>query len=117
MIKQNINFSQFCDSFSEERKNTFTYDGKRALFDYLEQYSEDTGADIELDIIALCCEYSEFEDIADYLASYSTDIDRKDYDKDEDGTEEYNKAIMEEIGDKTQVIPIENSEAFIIAQY
>ena len=29
-----INFSQFCDAFSDTYKNNFTYEGKRALFDY-----------------------------------------------------------------------------------
>lgn len=50
----------FCDAFHKsDRNENFTYEGKRALFDYLEQLEEDTGEKIELDIIALCCEYSE----------------------------------------------------------
>jgi len=35
-MKQTINFSQFCDAFGESYKNSFSYEGKRALFDYLE---------------------------------------------------------------------------------
>lgn len=69
MIKQ-VNFYEFCDSFSEDRKDTFSYDGKRALFDYLEQYEEETGEPVELDIVALCCEYCEFDDFKDYQASF-----------------------------------------------
>jgi hypothetical protein len=44
------------------RDKQFTYEGKIALFEYLEQYEEETGEEIELDIIALCCEYTEYED-------------------------------------------------------
>jgi hypothetical protein len=56
-----------------DRKNTFTYDGMHLLFDYLEQYEEDSGTEIELDVIALCCEYDEnaWQDIAE---NYDIDI-------------------------------------------
>ena len=36
-MKQTVNFSQFCDAFKlMDRNGQFTYEGKRALFDYLE---------------------------------------------------------------------------------
>ena len=53
-MKESINFTRFVDRFNDmDRGENFTYEGKRALFEYLEQYEEDTG------IIALCCEYNE----------------------------------------------------------
>lgn len=59
-IISNIGFFEFCDAFRDmDRNENFSYQGKRALFDYLEQYSEDTGEPVELDVIALCCEYYE----------------------------------------------------------
>lgn len=65
-----VTFSTFCDSFRNlDRQDQFTYAGKRILFDYLEQYEEDTGEAIELDVIALCCDYVELthaEVIRDY---------------------------------------------------
>ena len=59
MIKKTVSFYEFCDSFGDSYKDNFSYHGKRALFDYLEQLSEDIGEDIELDTVALCCEYQE----------------------------------------------------------
>ena len=49
-----------------DRSENFTPAGVRVLFDYLEEISEESGEDINLDIIGLCCDYSEdtFEDIA-----------------------------------------------------
>ncbi len=98
-IKQTVNFSQFCDSFSDTYKNNFTYEGKRALFDYLEQYSEDVGEDVELDTIALCCEYTEHENLAELQGSYP-DI-----------------KSLDELRDKTSVIEIEGSDSFIIQDF
>lgn len=69
----NINFSGFCDTFrSYGRNDSFSYEGKRALFDYLEGYEEDTGEKIELDVIALCVDFSE-EPIVDVLENYDMD--------------------------------------------
>jgi hypothetical protein len=57
---EQVSFGDFRDRFrSAGRSDTFSYEGARALFDYLEQLEEDTGESIELDVIALCCEYSE----------------------------------------------------------
>lgn len=72
MIYKQINFGDFCVSFSDTYKNNFSYEGKQVLFDWLEQYSEDLGEDIELDTIALCCEYDEWDSIEQYNEQYNT---------------------------------------------
>ena len=67
-MKQTINFNDFRDAFRAfDRMENFSYEGARVLFDYLAQIEEDTGEEIELDVIALCCDYSEatWEEIAD----------------------------------------------------
>lgn len=70
MIKQ-INFQEFRDAFKNMgRENNFTYEGQRALFDYLEELEENTGAPIELDVIGLCCDYTEYESFEDIQANY-----------------------------------------------
>jgi len=99
MIKQNVNFSMFLDSFSDTYRHNFTYEGKRALFDYLEDYSESTGEDVELDIIALCCEYTEYENLEELQGNYS------------------NIETMEDLENKTQVIRFDDSNAFIIQNF
>ena len=44
------------------RENNFSYEGLGILFDYLEQYEVDTGEAVELDVIALCCDFSEMDE-------------------------------------------------------
>ena len=67
----------FCDWFqkSAERKNQFTYDGLKALFAYYEQFEADTGQEIEFDPIAICCDWTEYEDLDDYNEQNGTDYD------------------------------------------
>ena len=80
------------------RGKQFTYEGLNALFDYLEEYEDGTGETIELDVIALCCEYTEYKNIREY-------------------NDEYNYCeSMSQIQELTTVIPI-GTESFIIQQY
>ena len=73
-IVSNIGFCEFCDAFRNmDRNENFSYKGKRALFDYLEQYSEDSGQPVELDVIALCCDYYE-NDIETIISEHKIDI-------------------------------------------
>ena len=73
-MKQTINFSQFCDAFrAHDRQDQFSYEGKRALFDYLEELENGIGEEIELDPIALCVEYTEHESAWDAMEQYRPD--------------------------------------------
>ena len=96
---QTINEYQFTDAFNKIRPDNFTYRGLIALYNYFEQYEEDTGEQIELDVIALCCEYNEYEDLAEFQEDYSEDYES-----------------IEDIERETQVIMIDD-DAFIIQAF
>ena len=96
-MKQSINLYQFREAFRlAERKDQFTYEGLEVLFDYLEEYEDSTGEEIELDVIALCCEYSEdsYKGIAD---NYSIDTSQAT------DPEEVRKIVREFLERHTQV--------------
>jgi hypothetical protein len=111
----NIGFCSFCDGFSETYKNNFSYEGKKALYDYLIEYEDSTNTEIEMDIVAFCCEFNEFENIEEYMGEYdyTTKIKKEDYQNDED----FKKAVFEYIEEKTTLIKIPNSDGFIIQTY
>jgi hypothetical protein len=98
-MKRTVSFTDFLDAFSEERRNTYSYEGKKALFEFLEEYEESTGEETELDIIALCCEFTEYENLEELKGNY---------DKIES---------MEDLEDHTTVIPIEGTDRFIIQDF
>ena len=61
-MKDTVTFSDFCDRFRDMGRNdSFTYAGKRALFDYLEELEDGCDMEIELDVVGLDCEYSEHD--------------------------------------------------------
>lgn len=49
------------------RGDNFSINGRRVLFEKYEQLAEDLGEAIELDVIAICCGWSEYDDIGDFL--------------------------------------------------
>jgi len=59
-MKQTVTESQFRDAFRAIRPNNFSYAALGELFEWLEQYEEDTGSEMELDVIAICCDFSEY---------------------------------------------------------
>lgn len=125
-MKEQINFSVFCDRFKDmNRDNNFSYDGKRVLYDYLIELEEDTGKEMELDIIAICCDYSEYENIEEYLNDYyTTDEINEIWENHKQETEEETRNafkiwLEEEINNKTTLIKFKEDldEGFIIQQY
>jgi len=56
MIYQTITLSRFREEFARMgRADQFSYEAQAFIFDYL----EDSACDVALDIIELCCEFSE----------------------------------------------------------
>lgn len=72
-MKKQISYYEFRKWFKEHRPDNFSNDGILALWEYLEEYEESTGEQIEFDPIALCCEYSEYEDIKEFWQDYDKD--------------------------------------------
>lgn len=83
-IVQSINsVYQFREAFRlAGRMDQFSYEGLEVLFDYLDNLSEDTGETIELDPVALCCEYYEYS-IKEIIDQYNIDTSYIEGDEDE----------------------------------
>lgn len=97
-MKTTITFSAFCDAFRDMGRNDqFSYAGKRALYNFLEEVAPD----MEMDVIALCCEYYE-SDIDSIISDYGIDVsDAQDDDEKADIVEEYlqdNTCLVARIG-------------------
>ena len=98
-MKRTINEHDFVNAFQGTYKNQFSNEGKLALYEYLTQLEEDTGFEMELDAIGICCEYSEYEDFTEFLGDY------EDYAKD------HNIKNTEDLQEHTQVIEFTSAES------
>ena len=111
-MKTSINFSQFCDAFRDMNRNeNFSYDGKRALYDFLEEMADQTGEEYELDVIALCCEFAE-STVEELINDYRIDV------SDAEGDEEEIEAIVEEyLNDNTMIAGKLDNGSFVYAEF
>ena len=104
MLVKEVTFYDFLEEFKNYgREDQFSYEGKKALFDYLEELSEDMGEPIEVDIVGICCDFTEYDSLEDFINDYSYTIG-----------EDIND--IEDIQEYTTVIPI-NDESFIIQDF
>ena len=89
---QSINEYQFRDAFVRMgRENQFSYEGLNILFNELEQYEIDTGEEIELDVIELCCDYSEMT-LEEIQNSYNVEHDKENESSLEETIEDFLRA-------------------------
>jgi len=105
MLVKTVSFSDFVEEFRNYgREDQFSYEGKKALYDYLNDLSEDIGENIELDIIGICCDFTEYGSLKEFVNDYSYTIGKEDIND------------IEDIRDYTVVIPID-SQSFIIQSF
>jgi len=74
-MKTTVNNCDFHRAFNGIKPENFSYDGLNALFDYLTEYEDSSDNELELDVIALCCEYTEYESIEEYNDIYGTEYE------------------------------------------
>jgi hypothetical protein len=98
---------QFRDQFAQcGRKDQFSYEALGLLFDYF----EDCDPDMELDVIAICCDYSE-ESAEDIARNYS--IDLNDADPEDDDYDDQCRQIVRQYLDHNTTVVGETSTGFV----
>lgn len=71
-MKKTINFNEFKQEFKNyNRENQFSENGLKAIFEYIEEFENDTKEEYELDVIELCCEFAEYEDFDEIINEYN----------------------------------------------
>lgn len=107
---QTIGLSDFRTAFHDtERKDQFSYEGLELIFDYIEDYEQDSGEQVELDVIGICCEWSE--DSPENIAR-SYDIDISDIEEDE-----ITQAVMDYLCDNTTAHEVPSAGTIVYIQF
>lgn len=102
MIIQTIEKSDFRDAFIKMgRKDQFSYEGLSTLFDFLEEIYEDQT--YELDVIALCCDYTELTH-DELIREYNSDQEYESLDE-----------LLDYLNDNTTVLKTDNDSYIIQA--
>ena len=89
-MKTTVTRHDFHDAFRRMNRTNFSYEGLNALFAYLEDYEDSTGEELELNVIALCCDYAEYSSLDEIIEEYD-DIE-----------------TLEDLHERTSVIELDN---------
>ena len=98
----NVNEWDFVNAISKDDYSNMPAQAARHLFEYLEEYEEATGERVQLDIVAISCEFNFYECPEDFVRDYG---------------EEYGTTFAEicaAVSDETTLIPCDD-ETFICA--
>ena len=102
-----VTSAMFADAFRRMgRENQFSREALEALFEYIENYEEDTGFRVELDVVGLCCEFTEYTTAVEAAEDYgfTTELEAEAYNSPEDFEEAKESEAREWLEDHTIVI-------------
>jgi len=95
MIYQTVNLYKFRDAFVRAgRGDQYSYDGLSAIYDYLAE----SGQDVELDVVAICCDFAE-SDWQSIASEYDIDLSDCDDDESINKVREYLESVTVVVGE------------------
>jgi hypothetical protein len=114
-MKTTVSNYDFHQAFRKQgRADNFTREGLNIIFNYLEELEEDTGQEIELDVVGICCEYIE-SDCADVFNDYNLE------DSTDDSNEELADIARDFLNDNTVIlgeyVNAVGANVFVFAQF
>ena len=116
-----LNTYQIADALKNDTNASWSYAGANALAEYLEEYEESTGEEMELDVCAIRCDFSEYSYALECALEYgwspeASILDDDDNLRPDDEVEEENEELaLKWLENRTQVISFDGG--IIIARF
>lgn len=108
-MKTTVSKHDFIDEFRvQDRLENFSYEARGLLYDYLTEIEESMGEEMELDAIAVCCDYEE-STVDEIIDNYK--IDCSDIDINDDN--EKFKLVEEYLNDNTTIVGVTSSGTIV----
>lgn len=105
-IIKTLNTNQITNAlYADKENNGFSYEACEALVEYLEQLSEELDENIELDVVALRCEWSE-QPYAEIANDYDIPSETEEGFADED-------EVLSYLQENTTAIKLKNTILFM----
>lgn len=113
-----VNSTMFVDAFhSMGREDQFSLPALYALFNYLEDLEQDSGEEMELDVIAICCDYTEYKTALEAAREYGyeSELNAEDFEDREEYECELENDACDFLKENTTVIRFDGG--FIIEDF
>ena len=77
-MKNTVPENTFIHDFLEIRPDNFSRNGLKTLYRYFTELEDECETDFEFDVIGICCDYAEYEDISEYNKDYNDEYEDRD---------------------------------------
>jgi len=72
-MKKTMTTYDIAHELLQDTNAAWTRAGAFALAEHLEQYEEETGEEMEMDVVAIRCDFSEYSSLEDWAVDYFSD--------------------------------------------
>jgi hypothetical protein len=105
-MKTTLTTSQAANILANDKNSSFSRDGAFALVEYLEQFEQGCGEEMEFDCVAIRCDYSERESLQEWAHDhFSNAWQELGFDEEEEIDDDaFDSAIRDYIQDHGQLI-------------
>ncbi len=114
LMKITVNESMFREEFKRVRPENFSNAALEALFAYYEEMEQGSGEEIELDVIAICCDWTEYDSALEAAESYG--FKAKDA-SDDERADMNERAALEFLTDETTVLELGEGNGVVVLNY
>jgi len=122
-MKMTLTVNDIAEALNQDENNGFSRAGAYALAEYLDDLDDQCEGDTELDVVAIRCDFSEFENLQAWIAEYygkplkeALTLAGIDYDGDE-GEDYLDEMIRSHIQDHGQLIESAGEELVIVSSF
>jgi hypothetical protein len=107
---QTLRLSDFTNAFrNSDRADQFSYEAQTLIFDYIEEYEQSTGEQVEFDMIGICCEWAE-NTPEELVEMYKIDIEPHE-------ENDVQQAVIDYLNDETQVAGVTAAGTIVYVQF
>ena len=110
MVKRINTPYELYHEFRNADRDDYSMDG----YEFMLEYNDEIDDDVELDVIALCCEWTEYDNYNDFINDYDYLLDDADLDDDYSFDDKVD-ALVEELYWKTVCRRLENGNIMVRA--
>ena len=109
-MKITVTESMFCEQFKRIRPDNFSRAALEALFAHFEEQERDQGEEFELDVIAICCDFTEYNSALEAAEAYGF----KAKDSEDERADMNERDALEFLQDNTTVLELETGGVVVL---
>lgn len=108
-MKITITESMFRDQFRQVRPNNFSRDGLSALWTHFSDLEQVNGGELELDVIAICCDWTEYANVIEAAEAYGFKADESE----DERADRSDHQALEFLRDETWVLETDGASVVV----